>query len=430
MMSIITIVALQTALAGECCDEVNGVKFESLTITYSGTVQPGYSILVYDGNDPTRPDKLIGTYSAYPAGQITHIYTKRSETETSFKLVGSSGNEISRTKVHTSCSRTPVAELNPASWTVVSAQFAKANSQECINLECGPDSDGDNIGDYCDNCPNQYNPAPTTQWCKCDGVNSIIFKYTGNNQGTYVNVYGAKESTDQRKIVATLPIISGVVVISKTDLSTGKFGTETTLAIAGAEPEEGTFHTSCSQQLGQGLKDNDLGLFEIVSVNLVNPKDCIAQTAPQPPCEQQCDDTDNDGVCDDEDNCIYNYNPTQQDSDGDTKGDACDNCVYISNPSQSDIDYDGVGDVCDNCKTDPNPNQNDQDEDGIGDKCDNCPEKYNPSQEDKDKDGKGDVCDDDNGGTGGSIPEFSIPGILAIIGITLVIGLGFIKRKH
>ena len=48
----------------------------------------------------------------------------------------------------------------------------------------------------------------------------------------------------------------------------------------------------------------------------------------------------------------------------------------------------------------------------------------------KDKDGKGDVCDDTNGGPGGAVPEFSFSGLLAIIGITLVIGLGFFKRRH
>ena len=83
-----------------------------------------------------------------------------------------------------------------------------------------------------------------------------------------------------------------------------------------------------------------------------------------------CDDTDEDGICDED-----------------------DNCPSVANPNQDDADNDGVGDVCDNCPSDPNPNQEDGDGDGIGDVCDNCPEISNPNQEDMDGDGVGDVCD-------------------------------------
>lgn len=38
----------------------------------------------------------------------------------------------------------------------------------------------------------------------------------------------------------------------------------------------------------------------------------------------ECADCDGDGVCDDEDNCICDYNPDQEDCDGNGIGDACD----------------------------------------------------------------------------------------------------------
>ena len=78
-------------------------------------------------------------------------------------------------------------------------------------------------------------------------------------------------------------------------------------------------------------------------------------------CEQ---DSDSDGIPDDEDNCPDNYNPDQKDTDGDGKGDKCD----------SDDDGDGIPDSSDNCPLVSNPDQLDTDGDGIGDACDDVNE--------------------------------------------------------
>jgi hypothetical protein len=60
-----------------------------------------------------------------------------------------------------------------------------------------------------------------------------------------------------------------------------------------------------------------------------------------------CLDTDYDGICNSTDNCLYDYNPGQEDSDVDGVGDSCDNCPYTYNPGQEDSDSDGIGDACD-----------------------------------------------------------------------------------
>jgi hypothetical protein len=90
-------------------------------------------------------------------------------------------------------------------------------------------------------------------------------------------------------------------------------------------------------------------------------------------CDDFGGDTDEDGVCDDLDNCPEIHNPDQADSDGDNVGDVCDNCPDIANPGQLDFDGDGIGNSCDNCLNVSNPDQADSDGDNVGDVCDGCP---------------------------------------------------------
>jgi hypothetical protein len=59
-----------------------------------------------------------------------------------------------------------------------------------------------------------------------------------------------------------------------------------------------------------------------------------------------CIDTDQDGVCDKDDNCINEPNADQTNTDGDKWGNVCDNCQTVKNDDQTDTDGDGLGNAC------------------------------------------------------------------------------------
>ncbi len=105
------------------------------------------------------------------------------------------------------------------------------------------------------------------------------------------------------------------------------------------------------------------------------------------------EDTDEDDVPDEEDNCVSVANTDQADGDGDGIGDACDICPAEANADQADSDGDGLGDACDNCPMTENPEQGDGDGDGIGNVCDNCATVDNADQANSDGDSLGDACD-------------------------------------
>jgi hypothetical protein len=157
-------------------------------------------------------------------------------------------------------------------------------------------------------------------------------------------------------------------------------------------------------------------------------------------------DSDLDGIPNDQDNCVGIPNPGQENNDGDQLGDACDPdddndgysddvetaagsdpmnelstpevCDGIDNDLNDGIDEgfadcidpdddnDGIDDGDDNCSLVANPDQADNDDDGIGDACDsdddndgvpdgqdNCQFVSNPLQEDPDDNGIGDACE-------------------------------------
>lgn len=102
-------------------------------------------------------------------------------------------------------------------------------------------------------------------------------------------------------------------------------------------------------------------------------------------------DVDNDGVPDETDNCLWGYNPSQQDTDGDGRGDGgfCDNCPTVPDVPQDDFDRDGLGDACEGPVYNTDPLNRDTDDDGASDGVEGWAWKdcANPRVADTDQDG-------------------------------------------
>ncbi len=146
-----------------------------------------------------------------------------------------------------------------------------------INLECiGPDSDGDEIADVCDNCPDFYNPEQE------DFDSDLI----GDSCDNCITIYNT----------------------SQLDSDGDFIGDSCDNCVNTYNPEQ--INTD-GDNVGDSC-DNCPAVF--------NP----AQ-----------EDIDNDLVGDSCDNCLTVYNPDQIDSDGDDIGDACD---FICGDANSDGD--------------------------------------------------------------------------------------------
>lgn len=82
-----------------------------------------------------------------------------------------------------------------------------------------------------------------------------------------------------------------------------------------------------------GVEDTDLVQNYITSANLergdYDGDGCVDYLDAFPKHAECCGDADDDGICNELDNCVLTFNPFQEDFDADNIGDSCDDNVYL-----------------------------------------------------------------------------------------------------
>jgi len=218
-----------------------------------------------------------------------------------------------------------------------------------------PDTDGDGVHDFCDNCPALSNPGQDDA--------------DGDGRGDPCDPCPADplDDVDADGFCANLDNCPSIANPGQQDADGDGVGDPCDVCPLDAQNDAD----------GDG--------------SCANADNCLA--VPNPSQE----DGDADGRGDACDNCPFAYNPSQADVDADGRGNSCDNCLTVPNPGQEEVDSDGVGTACDNCPTEANAGQADTDLDKVGDVCDNCIFEPNPAQADVDSDLEGDICDLNDG---------------------------------
>jgi hypothetical protein len=321
----------------------------------------------------------------------------------------------------------------------------------CCMDTCLADSDGDTIGDGCDNCPSEPNVDQANfdaglgdtlgDACDPDIDNDGVFNDDDDCDNTPADEIadidatgcspsemcidgqvascgvGCEDDTDADSVGDSCDNCVGIA-------NTDQANFDQALEIADGDAEQGDV---CDEDEDQdGVNDTDDACLHTPNDQVINlgvgANGCSSAECPDASGEVMCN-----GAC---------VDPAS--ADGDTVPDACDTCPDVADESnnpascapEGDNDDDGVPNDIDNCPL-FNPDQLDANGDGVGDMCqsigdkdgdgindseDNCP-LFNPDQLDENEDGVGDACqltgvsdgDQDGDGIPDSIDNCPIP---------------------
>ena len=216
----------------------------------------------------------------------------------------------------------------------------------CPGHDDGTDTDGDTIPDGCDSCPNDtssdgcLNHAPVFEPIPPQIVvvgeeltfpviahdqdgDSLTYSFDDQSRPSNITLMN---NTDDTATFKWIPFASQVGEYAlKIFVTDGQRGADTVVHISVVESTDPV----CPDTNNNGICDDD--------------EPCPLGSSGCPPAP--CPDADNDGICDTDDVCPHGNDTA--DADGDGIPDACDNCPVHGNTTQTDTDGDGLGDVCD-----------------------------------------------------------------------------------
>ena len=187
------------------------------------------------------------------------------------------------------------------------------NGNPCANQ--GGDSDGDGICDNQDNCDFNFNPDQADN--DGDGIGNVCDN-TPNGGGSGggggscndVTVRGEAgkvtiENIPSGAVVEILGPSTGFAIQEVCNGNCNSMEMVNNLAAGNYDVKIQTFNPYCFRQVNVEVTGGGGG----GSTN---------------PCANQGGDSDGDGICDNQDNCDFNFNPDQADNDGDGIGNVCD----------------------------------------------------------------------------------------------------------
>jgi choice-of-anchor B domain-containing protein len=194
-----------------------------------------------------------------------------------------------------------------------------------------PDTDGDGVRDFCDNCVDTPNPDQ--------------LDVDGDGVGDACDGCPAAAGNDTDGDGVCDDVDNCVFTANPDQLDTDGDG-------------EGDVCDFCPNDPNNDF-DGDLFCADVDNCPTVNnamqtdsDNDGIGDACDDCP-DDPLNDIDGDGICGNDDNCPTDANLAQVDGDGDGVGDVCDVCP--GGNDQADADNDGIPDACDECPLEPNP---------------------------------------------------------------------------
>jgi len=274
-----------------------------------------------------------------------------------------------------------------------------------LTVTCGPDEDGDGVGDACDICPAAFNPSQDTTDCNSNGTPDECDIVGDSSQDCQPNGIPdeCELSSGPTEQIHTILLAPPRPISNTLPPTTHIFNVPAAGAIQDVDMDIFIVHTWVSdlqikvEHVGTevvlfnhqcGSEDNFAGT--VWDDESGGPIACVAGHVgtyrPFSPLSA-FDGLDAAGLwtitvtdtVSGDTGELYEWSlylttgVPDNDADDDISLDECDNCPTSPNGDQADADADGLGDVCDNCPGDLDPDQTDNDEDGYGDQCDFCP---------------------------------------------------------